>query len=137
MTEVLRAIADYAVVRDASFTLGVGADIDRTFDFELPRDVRTDTAAVLSLVLNRVSATTQLRIDINEATVYDTQPGSGVGRCIQEVVPPVLVDGANQLAFTVATGEVVLSDVVLWYKRDRIVEDTTVRGYWRGWPWNW
>ena len=110
-------IADFEVIRDRSFALAVGGDIDRTFDFELPTDILTNTAAVLSLVLNRISAATQLRIDINGTGVYDTRPGAGAVRCVQEALPPVLRAGANQIVFTVATGEAVLSDVVLWYKR--------------------
>lgn len=141
MSYLVHGVASYEVILDRPLSLAVGEDIDQSYDFELPSDVMTDRPAVLSILLHSVDETAHLTVEINKTTVYHGHPGSSAPRSFHEVVGPVVTSGDNEINFTVATGGIVFSDVVLWYARDARAVDQTVTGEgigdWGIWPWNW
>ena len=109
-------VADYKIIKTGPVVLKVGGDIDKTFEFVLPKATEPEAAILSFLLLG--SNDLQLRIDINGDTVSDRlhSPG-GVDRCIQQVVGPVLKDGKNEITFTTVKGEVRFSNVILWFQR--------------------
>jgi hypothetical protein len=63
----------------------------------------------------------RMRIDLNGTLVSDRQYTNGAERCIQDLVkdvsfPNEFVD--NKLTFAALQGEVLFSDVVLWFQRN-------------------
>jgi hypothetical protein len=107
-------VADYKIITDDSFRLGV--DIDKTLEFGLPRSVKEDQAAIVSFMLTNESGL-RLRIEINGTEVAERRHAEGTSRVIQQIVGPVAKRGRNRITFTVNSVSAERGDVVLWFQR--------------------
>ena len=108
-------VADYKVIVADTFSLG--ADIDRTFEFELPNATQEDMPAVVSFMLNN-DAGLRLVININGKDVYDRRHAESPRRAIQETVGSIARPGRNKTTFTANQVSAGIGDVVLWFQRD-------------------
>jgi hypothetical protein len=78
---------------------------------------------LLVLSLNNLHMT----IDIDGAVVSDRQYTDGPERCIQEIAVDIPVAPLQkEMTFTVLRGEVLFSNVVLWFQRDARADAGTV-----------
>ena len=112
-------VADYAAVRVDRVRLRSGADASRTLEFGLPAATSTRFPMVLTFLLVS-SHDLQLRIELNGTVVSDRRYTNGPERVIQDLVSDVVLPFGRRSAvtFTVVQGEVLLSDVVLWFQRN-------------------
>jgi hypothetical protein len=105
----------YEVILDPPIDLGVGRDIDQTFDFTLAQTVATDEPVIISFLLIRAYQL-QLQVTMNDRS-YIKGYSPGPERSVHEVIGPAALGGANQLTFQVHEGECRISDIIVWYKQ--------------------
>lgn len=113
-------VADYRAIAIGDVRAQVGPDIDRVFEFDLPGTLSRVDPVIVSFLLV-FSADLRMRIELNGIVISDRQYTNGVERCIQDIardIPFFEENRGNRLVFTVLQGEVIFSDVVLWFQRE-------------------
>jgi hypothetical protein len=108
-----RIAAAFAVVEDAPISLGVGGDIDRTFEFRLDPHVRAAGQVIVSFLLIRAESL-QLEVTLNELS-YTRDYSSGPERTVHENIGAA-AQLANRLTLRVIQGSCRISDLVVWYQ---------------------
>jgi hypothetical protein len=111
-------VADYKVIKIGRVRMRVGADTDRTFEFKLPADPTSVEPAIVTFLLVS-SNDLHMQIEFNGTVISDRKYTNGAERSIQEVAEniPVPVSNRNTITFTLLQGEVLLRDIVLWFRR--------------------
>jgi hypothetical protein len=115
-----QVFADYKVIKIGRVRMSVGADIDRTFEFELPGLTRPAVPAIVTFLLVS-SHDLHMRIEFDGTMISDRRYTNGPERSIQEIISEgisVPVDDRKTMTFTVLQGEVLFRGVVLWFSRD-------------------
>jgi hypothetical protein len=114
-------VAHYAVIYDSPMSLGVGGDIDYTFEFRLGsypdaigRAPWESQPVVVSLLLVRATDL-NLQVRLNDLKFTRTY-APGPERTVHEVIGPAAKIGDNQLTFRVLAGSLRFSDLLIWYK---------------------
>lgn len=115
-------IADYSIIRDSSFTIKTGGDIDRSFNFSLPSSLYRDNRSILAFVMDGASNLNNLRLEvlINGTSLRHPVLNQDSLQTLHEVVGSnVLRVGSNTCEFRITSGSgtMNLSDVVLWWQR--------------------
>ena len=105
-------LSAYAVILDPPIDLGVGRDIDQTFDFTLDLNVAKDQPVIVSFLLIRADQL-QLQVTMNDRS-YTKGYSPGPERSVHEVIGPAALPGPNQLTLTVHEGSCRISDIVVW-----------------------
>ena len=124
-------IADYQVLRDASFTLEDGHNDVEFFNFTVPDDLHQGTSgqrkAILTFVL-RPAERSEVTVQLHGTDIMLRRPFSASHtRMHQEVfdINHALTSGGGvpdvgaRVMFNVPVGKVIFSDVVIWYQIDR------------------
>lgn len=113
-------VADYKAIVINRVRLRAGAEGTRPFEFFLPGLARVEEFPVIVTYFLVSSNDLHMRIELNGTTVSDRKHANGPERCIQELARGIEVPERkpNVMLFTVLRGEVLFSDVVLWFQRN-------------------
>jgi hypothetical protein len=106
--------SQFAVVLDSPLTLGVGGDIDRTFDFTIHSGPFGGEPALVSFLLIRADDLV-LQVTWNDLN-FTRDYGPGPERSVHEVIGPAARKGANRLTLRVHQGSCRISDLIVWYQ---------------------
>jgi hypothetical protein len=112
----IREAANYTPIHSGRAGLPIGVDRDRTFEFRLPPNTSPDSPLIVAFHLIS-SNDLHMQIAFNGTLISDRQYTNGPERCIQDFANHVSFSTSdrNTLVFTVLRGEVLFSDVVLWF----------------------
>lgn len=115
-------IADYSIIRDTSFTIQTGGDIDRTFDLTLPSSLYRSNRGVLAYITDPYPNANNLRVEIlvNGTSIRKPRFSGDSYQTLHEVVDSNLLKvGNNTFKFriTSGSGKILISDIVLWWQR--------------------
>ena len=116
-------IADYSVIRDSSFEIRTGGDIDRSFDFSLYEGFHRGSRSILAYVVDPEANVSglKLRISVNGTSVKEATFSSNSYQTLHEVLSANLLRvGSNTIDFRIisGSGNINVSDIVLWWQRD-------------------
>ena len=118
-------IADYTIIRDGSFELRTGGDIDQSFAFTVSDTAHLGSRSILAFILDTESNANNLlfRVEINGTHVRTARINGDTFQTIHEVVSANVLQhgsGSNNIDFSIigGSGDVHFSDVVLWWQRD-------------------
>lgn len=122
-------MSEFIAITDAPFSIQMGSDIDKDFDFNL-RNPDVSKSSVLMFRLNTFETETGLvviTVKINGQGVMTQHPdqlyGGDAHRTLHEVVAPgILRPDENNIEFSVSTntpGLARISDVVLLWQQKR------------------
>lgn len=113
------SVADYIIITDGSFTLGVNQE--RTFTFSLSGTISNVAPIIAFQVDPANNSNLSFAVEINDQQVYNATTSVTIRRGIWEVFGLNILDtnGNNTVQFRVesGTGTITFSDVILWYKR--------------------
>lgn len=115
-------VADYSIIRDSSFVIRTGGDIDRTFNFTMPSFLYPSNRAILAYVIDGERNTTNLKVEIsiNGSVVRHPRFSGDSYKALHEVVAANLLrEGSNSIKFRITSGSgpINISDVILWWQR--------------------
>lgn len=116
-------IADYTVVRDSSFTIRTGGDIDYSTTFNLASGASLSSRAVLMYTLDPSSdaRNLRLRIRLNGGKVQELSFTGGAIRTMHEVLNSnTLQASSNSLEFQIlsGTGSFSIGNIVVLWQRN-------------------
>lgn len=105
----------FVVVIVRRIRLAIGADIDRTLDFNLTNVFGPGSEhAILQFKLTNDSVV-ELAVDLGDYnSIRRYSPGSE--QTVHEVVETGVRNGANRLTFAVREGSCTISNVVVWHQ---------------------
>lgn len=115
-------IADFTVIRDTSFEIRTGGDIDHSSTFSISSGLSVPSRAVLMYSADPESNARSLkvRIQINGTKVHDLAFTGGTIRTMHEVLSGnTLRVGSNTIDFKIisGTGDIHIGDVVVFWQR--------------------
>ena len=105
----------FVVIIVRRIRLAVGADIDRTLDFNLTRVFGPATEHALLQFKLTNDDVVELAVDLgayNSVRRYS----SGSEQTVHEVIDTGVRSGANRLTFAVREGSCTISNVVIWHQ---------------------
>jgi hypothetical protein len=115
-------VADYSILSDGKLEMKIGADIDKTLSFSLPKSADLNQRGILMFMLDTVHPDNlKFHIDINGKKVFTGQYSSDVYHSVHEVINTgILKAGSNTCTFTVDGGKGALQvgDVTVWYQNN-------------------
>ena len=121
-------VADYRVIRDTTFTLGINKE--ESFSFQVPNDLvisQNAARAILNFKYDPSSNANNLRFEVNlngQLVTSLSNIDNGLRRFESETFNSTIleVNGNNTLQFRVeassgnASGSIGFSDIVVWYQ---------------------
>lgn len=116
-------ISDYLIITDSKFSIQIGGDLDKDFDFTLESGAHLGSRSILEFVLFVQSGASSLgfQVMINGSKQLSyTFTGFRVNTLHEVIDANVLKAGTNNIFFgiTGGSGGLEFGDVVLHYQRD-------------------
>ncbi len=115
-------IADYTVVRDSTFEIRTGGDIDYSTTFSISSGLSVNSRGILMYSVDPESnaSSLRLRIRINGKNIQETSFTGGTFRTLHEVLTgSTLKVGSNTIDFriTSGTGDLHIGNIVVHWQR--------------------